>query len=62
MIKKIASFPQPLDRQILEIIEGVKNLSVGSLPVYANNTAALAGGLAVGKVYRTSTGVLMVVY
>ena len=32
------------------------------LPVYADNTAALAGGLVAGSVYRTSTGVLMIAY
>lgn len=31
-------------------------------PVYADNTAALAGGLTVGMEYRTSTGVKMEVY
>ncbi len=30
--------------------------------VYANNTAALAGGLAVGMEYQTSTGAKMIVY
>ena len=34
----------------------------GSIPTYANNAAALAGGLVAGAFYRTSTGVLMVVY
>lgn len=33
----------------------------GELPVYADNTAALAGGLTVGKVYQTVTGELRVV-
>jgi len=37
-------------------------LQVVGLPVYADNTAALAGGLTAGAFYRTSTGVLMVVY
>ena len=37
-------------------------LNLGSLPVYADNAAATAGGLAAGDVYRTSTGVLMVRY
>lgn len=32
------------------------------LPVYADNAAAIAGGLLSGYVYRTPTGVLMVVY
>ena len=31
-------------------------------PVYADNTAALAGGLVAGDTYRTGLGVLMVVY
>jgi hypothetical protein len=32
------------------------------LPVYADNTAALAGGLVAGQMYRTPSGVLMIVY
>jgi hypothetical protein len=32
------------------------------LPVYANNAAALAGGLLAGQMYRTSTGDLKIVY
>jgi hypothetical protein len=48
-----------------------KNYTIGSIlsmplpnvPVYANNTAALAGGLVVGNVYRiTGTGQLGVVF
>lgn len=51
-----------------------KNFTIGSiyslmnqvgflgLPVYANNAAAIVGGLTEGNVYRTSTGVLMVVF
>jgi hypothetical protein len=33
-----------------------------ALPVYANNAAALAGGLVAGEMYRTATGDLKVVY
>lgn len=33
-----------------------------SLPIYADNTAAVAGGLAAGDRYRTSTGTVMIVY
>lgn len=67
MINKIATFPQPLDRQILEIAEGIKNadiltLKVRNLKVYADNAAALAGGLSAGQFYRTSVGVVMAVY
>ena len=37
------------------------SLRLTDLPVYANNAAALAGGLAVSDVYRTSTGELRIV-
>ncbi len=55
-------------------ISATKNFSVSSLvtytmangfkglPVYANNAAALVGGLVAGEIYRTSVGVLMVTY
>jgi hypothetical protein len=39
---------------------GVFNLPVA--PVYADNAAATTGGLAVGDIYRTSTGQLMIRY
>jgi hypothetical protein len=51
-----------------------KNFTIGSifslikqegflgLPIYANNAAAILGGLTEGNVYRTSFGVLMVVF
>jgi len=39
---------------------GIINFS--NAPTYADNTAATAGGLAVGDVYRTSTGQLMIRY
>jgi hypothetical protein len=34
----------------------------GTLPIFSDNAAALAGGLSVGKLYRTSTGDLKIVY
>lgn len=37
-------------------------LNVSSLPVYADNSAAISGGLAVGDIYRTLTGTVMVRY
>jgi len=40
----------------LTVIDG------GTIPVYADNAAALAGGLAAGKFYKTATGIVMVVY
>ena len=37
--------------------------AVLTLPyTYENNAAAIAGGLATGRLYKTSTGVLMIVY
>ena len=42
---------------------GTKYHGISSLlPVYADNTAALAGGLVAGDPYRTATGVFMVTY
>lgn len=37
-------------------------ITTPSLPVYANNAAAITGGLTVGRQYKTATGVMMVVY
>lgn len=34
----------------------------GNLPVYANNAAAISGGLTAGNLYRTSIGQVMVVF
>lgn len=42
------------------VLRGTINTT--SMPVYADNAAATAGGLLVGDQYRTSTGVLMVRY
>lgn len=36
-------------------------LSMPNLPVYEDNAAALLAGMPLGDVYRTSTGVLMIV-
>jgi len=33
-----------------------------NLPTYADNAAAVAGGLRVGELYKTATGEVMVVY
>ena len=35
---------------------------ISGVPVYADNAAALTGGLVVGNMYKTSTGQLMIVY
>ena len=36
-------------------------LKLTALPVYANNAAAIAGGLIAGDVYKTATGELRIV-
>ena len=36
-------------------------LKLTALPIYANNAAAIAGGLIDGDVYKTSTGELRIV-
>jgi hypothetical protein len=36
-------------------------LKLTALPIYANNAAAVAGGLIAGDVYKTSTGELRIV-
>jgi hypothetical protein len=36
-------------------------LRLTALPIYANNAAALVGGLIAGDVYKTSTGELRIV-
>jgi len=40
----------------------ITNVDIDNTAVYANNTAAIAGGLNTGTIYRTSTGIVMVVY
>ena len=40
----------------------VDKLSINSVSVYADNAAAIAGGLTASQVYRTSTGVLMITF
>ena len=39
----------------------VSTLNLTGLSVYANNTAAVSGGLAVNDVYKTATGELRIV-
>lgn len=38
------------------------DITAASLPVYADNAAAIVGGLAAGRLYRTSVGAVMVRY
>jgi len=45
-----------------DITLSATSYSLANLPVYANNAAAITGGLGVNKLYRTSTGDLKIVY
>ena len=38
------------------------NIKNAALPIYPDNTAALAGGLVAGEMYRTASGDLKIVY
>ena len=40
----------------------VDNISIKDVPTYSDNSTAISGGLTNSNVYRTSTGVLMIVY
>jgi hypothetical protein len=52
-----------LDLNLVSIYDiAVMKAEISTLPVYADNAAALTGGLVAGQLYRTSIGVLMVVY
>lgn len=37
------------------------SINLTAIPTYANNAAAVSGGLAVGRVYQTAAGVLLIV-
>jgi hypothetical protein len=37
-------------------------LRLASVPTYANNAAALVGGLTAGMLYKTATGSVQIVY
>lgn len=64
ILKKRVKFADSLlDLQVTDIVRAYELLNRPTdLPTYADNAAALAGGLTAGARYRTSTGVLMVVY
>jgi len=50
------------DTDILRLtVVGSQNRVTLQVPTYANNTAALAGGLTAGMIYKTSTGELRIV-
>lgn len=45
-----------------EIKTNFGNFDIATMEVYADNAAAITGGLSAGDIYRTSTGALMIVY
>ena len=61
---------EKLKRVLIEILENIENIwsrvktlenEDANLPVYADNAAAVSGGLAVNKKYKTATGELRIV-
>jgi hypothetical protein len=54
--------PDVLSKVWTKFFEELAANTAKNLPTYANNAAAIAGGLATGSLYRTATGVVMVVY
>ena len=57
--KKLARVLQGMYRGLASAINNQHN-QFGSLPQYANNAAAIAGGLAVGTLYRNGDSVYVV--
>ena len=56
--------PSDLRKALDEIVDAIRRETnqAYSLPIYADNTAAVAGGAKVGSLYRTSVGEVRVVY
>ena len=56
--------PSDLRRAVDEVVDAIRRETntAHALPTYADNAAAVAGGLAVGRLYKTGTGEVMVVY
>jgi len=70
-IRKLSWFDtmDKLKDVLLDILQNIENIwsrvkalekSTSNLPTYADNAAAIAGGLPIGDFYKTSTGVVMV--
>ena len=59
MFKHSASVPYSMRSNTSAKAGTIEN---AGLPVYADNAAALAGGLLAGQMYRTATGDLKIVY
>jgi hypothetical protein len=74
---KISTYPEPNPPSLDDLLIGTdtsdsdntKNFKIsdilallgGSLSSYANNSAAIAGGLSVGSLYKTPTGEVRIV-
>lgn len=63
----VGSYERQLNVKLNETLDRMRQRINGlitnpSLPVYADNAAAVAGGMVEGEFYRTSTGSVMVVY
>jgi hypothetical protein len=74
---KISTYPEPTPPSLSDyligtdvsdyeatknfLISDILNLSTSSLPTYADNAAAITGGLAVNKLYKTATGEVRIV-
>lgn len=74
---KISTYPEPTPPSLSDyligtdvsdyeatknfLISDILNLLTSSLPIYANNAAAIVGGLAVDKLYKTATGEVRIV-
>ena len=48
----VVALPKLTDKLIGTSIDGVPTV-IGSVPIFADNATAVAGGLAIGKLYRT---------
>jgi hypothetical protein len=74
---KISTYPEPTPAQLVDFLIGTdisdfnntKNFEIsqilsllgGTLLTFANNSAAISGGLTVGTLYKTATGEVRIV-
>lgn len=59
---KSETYTQAESDILLDNKANISATALTNIPTYADNAAAIAGGLAVGRLYKTSSGVLMIVY
>jgi len=63
---QLADFPNgtlPAFRYFQQVAQAINSLKTDlhDMETYANNAAAVAGGLSVGEIYKTATGELRIV-